>query len=923
MRLLRWLLWLLPADFRREYRDELLSTVNARWRAMMREQRLQQRLGQVRHLSLARRLRFWVRQWLAVVRIAVNLRRGSGILGGADRHQRRRGSLVDGAWKDAQHVVRALRTRPGFTLVAVLTLGLGIGATTAMFSAVHSVLLRPLPYQDADHIVVVRQVDNRDGTLEEGVSAANLHDVAATAHSLSQASVAAAHGLRLMEDGRAFSLRSWLVSEGFFEALGTQALIGRTFQAEELTPGGEHVVLLSHATWQSRFGADTGIVGRELILDGAAYQVIGVLPADFEYPSAADIWAPRPVQPSDEPRRGAANLDGVARLAPGITAAQAQTELNHLATELAAAYPIANADLGFQVTPLRQHLLGDVELPLILLLGAVGLVLLIAAANVAGLQLARGAGRSREFALRGALGASSRNILRLVCVESLLLAAAGGLLGLGITYLGVDLIRLLGPDHVPRLDELRIDSTVLTFALLAATGSALLAGIAPALQASRDLQAALTEGARGSTGGPRTLRLRDRLVMAEIAVALVLAIGAGLLVRSFDRLLDNNLGFEPQGRLAVQVWAYDDNHQPQLDFFQRSREAIGTLPGVEAVGLTTNLPLADDQSILARSRTVRFGLAGVTAASDGDQPIAGWSAIDDGYSEAMGIPLQAGRTFSPRDDPQSSPVAMVNEAFVRRYFPNQDPLGQQLLFGTQADSSREIVGILGDVRRRGFDSESRAEIYLPLSQAPSAGLTFVIKTASFETASLETGPVGPGLGKTASITTTGDPTALIHAVQKTLRAVDPSQAIWAIRPMTNLMWDWTRQRRFNTALLAAFAVLALSLASIGVYGLMSFSVEQRVNELGIRRALGGNTRDILTMILRRGLKLVLTGVSLGLLGSLALTRLMQSLLYGIEPFDPLTFGMLAALVIVVAVLAAYLPARRATRVDPMVVLRSD
>ena len=702
-----------------------------------------------------------------------------------------------------------------------------------------------------------------------------------------------------MEDGRAYSLRSWLVSEGFFEAMGGEVALGRTFLPREFLPGGEKVVLLGHRTWQSRFGGEAGIVGRQLTLDGAAYTVVGVLAADFEYPEAAEIWGPRPPQPWDDDRRAFATLDAVARLAPGATAAQAQAELDRLASDLTAAYPGANADLGLRAVPLRQHLLGDVETPLLLLLGAVGLVLLIAAANVAGLQVARGAGRAREYALRGALGASSRRLLRLAAVDSLFLAGAGGLLGIGLAVAGIDLIRLLGPDHVPRLAELRIDASVLAFALLAALGSASVAGLAPALQAARmDPQRALADGTRGTTRGARAGGLRDRLVVAEIALALILTIGAGLLVRSFDRLLGNELGFDPADRLAVQAWAYDDDHRPRLDFFQRSQAEIAALPGVQAVGLTTDLPLADDRSILSRQRTVRFSIDDRPAARRGEEPVAVAASIDGVYADAMGIALRAGRHFSSLDHPRSPAVAMINEAFARRHFAGRDPVGRRLTLRQGEDLAVEIVGVLADVRPQGFASVPRPAIYRPLSQAPSNGLTFVVKTAA-------------------------DPAAQATAVQHAMWTADPSQAIWAARPMSDLLSDRIRQRRFNTVLLVLFAGLALSLAAVGVYGLMSFSVAQRTGELGIRRALGGSSRDILAMILRRGWRLALAGVGLGLLGALALTRLLRGMLFGVEPFDPLTFAALSALVTGVALLAALLPARRATRVDPMAALRTD
>ena len=380
---------------------------------------------------------------------------------------------------------RSLIARPGYTLVATLTLALGVGAAATMFSAVNSVLLKPLPYRDAGEVVVLRHRDTRDGTLEGGVSAANTRDIASAARTLSDAAVAEAHGLRLVEDGRAVSLRVWLVSDGFFEAIGARAELGRMFRRDEFVQGNEKVVLLSHRTWQTRFGGMRDIVGRQLILDGSSHTVVGVLPSTFQYPSPADVWGPRPPQPWDNDTRGRAQLEGVARLAPGFTVSQAQADVDAIASRLLEAHPSTNANIGLQLIPLREHLVGDVQTPLILLLGAVGLVLMVAAANVAGLQLARGTGKSREYALRGALGASSNRLVRLVAVESALLAGAGGISGIGFAFLGVHFVKLLGPNHLPRVDDLGLDGTVLFFALVAAIGSAFIAGVVPSFRAMK------------------------------------------------------------------------------------------------------------------------------------------------------------------------------------------------------------------------------------------------------------------------------------------------------------------------------------------------------------------------------------------------------------------------------------------------------
>lgn len=493
---------------------------------------------------------------------------------GFHRFEHIKEKLMDGWWQDVRQSVRGLTARPGFTVVAVVTLALGTGITTATFSAVNSVLLRELPYWDSGRVVTLFQVDSQDGVRSEGVSAANIRDLAESATLLSSVGVADPWSHDLMEDGRAVVLRSWAISQGFFEAIGAQPFLGRLFTPEEYLPadeGSAAVVLISHATWQSRFGGDPAIVGRTIVLDGAARDVVGVLPSDFKFPTAAELWSPRPHRPWDAGGRGAAYMTGVARLAPGVTLAQAQSETSRIAASLAEQYPAQNGNIEIRLMSLRQHLFGDVQTPLLILLGAVGLVLIIAVANVTGLQLARGMPRTREYALRGALGASSRRLLRLATVESLLLAVAGCLAGVGLAYGGVDMIRMLAPEYLPRIDELAIDRTVLLFAVGISVTSALVAGIVPAVSASgTDLRAALSEGAPTTTHGPRTNRLRDGLVVGEVALALVLSIGAGLLLRSFDRLMSNELGFVPDGRLAVQVFASDQDGTVLADFLQRS-----------------------------------------------------------------------------------------------------------------------------------------------------------------------------------------------------------------------------------------------------------------------------------------------------------------------------------------------------------------
>ncbi len=806
---------------------------------------------------------------------------------------------MDGLWSDLKHGVRALAARPGYAAVGILTLSLGIGATTAMFSAVNSVLLRPLPYRSPERVVTLYQLDTQDGERAEGVSAANVRDLAETSELLEAVAVAEPWSHDLVEDGRAVSLRSWAVSEGFFEAIGAVPHLGRTFTADEYRPDGEPVVMVSHATWRERFGGDPAIVGGTIVLDDAPRTVVGVLPPGFEFPGPAELWSPRPPRSWDANSRSSAYMEGVARLAPGVTVARARTEVERIAAGLAREFPETNRNITLRLVPLRRFLFGDVELPLYILFGAVILVLVIASANVAGLQLARGAGRTREYALRGALGASARRLLRLVSVESLLMAGVGSALGIGIAYGGVELIRRLAPDHLPRVDELAIDWRVLLFAVLAGVVAALASGIVPALTASRtDLQHALSEGGRGSIEGRSAHRLRDRLVVGEIALALVLSIGAGLLLRSFEEVLSNDLGFEPEGRLAVQVFAYDDRGRPRADFLQTSQEEIRSIPGVEAVAVTTDLPTADDGSISSIEANVPFTVEDRTIPPPGQEPIAAAASISEEYPDVMGIRVTRGRAFSTLDHAESAPVVMINEALARRHFPDRDPLGERLRVRIDEGVPREIVGVLADVRPRGHESRPRPEVYFPISQVPSASLTYVVKVAI-------------------------DPARLVRPVQEAIWAVEPGQAVWAARPLPDLLWDWMKQRSFNTALLTTFALLALALAAIGIYGLMSFTVEQRVGELGIRRAMGARSADVLRAVLGRGALLAAVGIVLGLAGSVALSLLLRGMLFSVEPLDPLTNVGLPVVVMGVALLASFIPARRATRVDPMAALRVE
>ena len=810
---------------------------------------------------------------------------------------------MDGFVQDLRHAVRALIRRPGFSLVTVVTLGLGIGATTAMFSTVHTVLLRPLPYAESENIVAVFQGDVTTGERGAGVSAANIQDLMQNSDLLSAVAVAEPWSLDLQVDGRTESLRTWVVSQGFFEAAAVTPVLGRTFLPEEYLDGTSSV-LMSEGTWVDRFGADPAIVGSTLSLDGGTVTVVGVLPRAFRFPDAAEFWAPRVPRPDDAPSRAADYMAGIGRIAPGATVTQARAEAERIASALREAYPRANRDMTFQLVPLREHLFGDVRTPLFVILAAVGLVLLIACANVAGLMLARGAQREREFALRGALGAGTGRLVSHVTAESLVLAGAGCALGVALTYAGVWAVQALGPDHLPRIDELRVDGTVLAFAGIAGGLSAILSGIAPSVRLSRpDLRGALSDGSRGSTGGQGESRIRARLVVTEIAAAVVLLVGAGLLLRSFGMILDKDLGFEPENRLALQVFAYgysgDDGSMDQATFIQRTLEEMSAIPGVEDVAITTNIPAANDGIIASIDITVPFTIVDRDPPPEGQEPMVGISAVTPSYFDVMGIDVVAGRGFDAGDGPDGAPVVIVNEALVRRHFPNQDPIGQSISirFGRQP-VDRMIVGVIGDTRPLGHTSEPRPEAVRPLAQALDGSLTYVLK----------------GNGEAARLTAPA-----MEAVWR----VNASQAVWGSAPVEALVGDWLKERRFSLFLLSAFSVVALTLAAVGIYGLISFSVQRRLGELGIRRALGGQTGDLIRMVLGEGARLAGLGVLFGLVAALFLSRFIQGMLFDVAPSDPLTFAGLAVLVLVIATAATLVPAIRATRVDPVVALRSE
>jgi putative ABC transport system permease protein len=812
---------------------------------------------------------------------------------------------MDGLRQDVRQAARTLLHRPLFTAVAAGTLALGIGSSTALFSAVHAVLFRELPYRAPDRIVAVFHENRETGERGDGLSAANARDLLERSERLSAVAVAEPWSWDLLADGRAEALRGWVVSPGFFRAVGVEPRLGRTFLPEEYGESGEGapVVLLGHGAWTRRFGADPAVVGGTIRLEGRAVTVVGVLPAEFALPGDAELVGPRPWQAYDGPSRSADYMAGFARLAPGATLEQARAEVDRLARSLSSAYPGTNATTRFRLVPLREHLFGDVRTPLLVLLGAVGFVLLISCANVAGLILARGAERRREYALRGALGASAGRLVRHVAAESVLLAALGCILGIGLARAGVEVIRTLGPDHLPRIGELTLDGTVLAFAVAASALSALLGGLAPSLRLSRpDLGGMMREGGRGAPGSRSSLTLRNRLVMGEVAAAVVLLVGAGLLLKSFTVLLDQDLGFDPEDRVALQVFAYgygEEGRMTLAEFVDGVMVRLEALPGVEGVALTSSIPGATDGALAAIDVDLPFLVAERAPPPRGQEPRAWSNQVSPGFLEVMEIPVRAGRGLLRSDDGSAPPVVLINETLARRHFPDADPVGERILLGSgERQRSWEIVGVVADVRSQGHARPPRPEIYRSLYQSGTGSLTFVVHAP-------------------------GNSAGLLEAAREAVWEVNPSQSIWGTATVEDLLGDWLAERRFNLLLLGAFALVALLLAAVGIYGLVSYSVEQRVAELGIRKALGGRSADLVGMVLREGAGLAVAGVLLGVVGALLLTRFLDGMLFGVEPTDPGTFLLLSGAVLAVAVAAALLPALRAARLDPATALRRD
>jgi len=807
----------------------------------------------------------------------------------------RRKNMIADLWQDLRYGVRMLMKKPGFTLIAVMTLSLGIGASTTVFSVVDGVLLRALPYRDADGIVAFSEVDRRNGQSSL-VSPGNFLDLQRRGQVFAETACARPWRFEIIGQGEPEELNAWLVTDGFFRILGVNALRGRLFTPEEYRAGNNQVVVLSHRLWQRRFGARPEVIGEKLIFGNASFTVVGVLPPEVEFPENRDLWSPYIIPNNAAQVRVRGFLQTVGRLKPNASVAQAQAEMEAIAKQLAVEYPGANTNTDLKAVLLRERLVGQVRPALLVLFGAVGFVLLIACANVANLLLVRGAARQKELAVRMALGATRRRLVRQLLTENLILAALGTVIGALLANWGVRVILGL-KEGLPRAGEVGMNWRIPVFAILVSGLTALLFGLIPSLQlSSPDLQNTIKEGSQTTTPAGLLRRLRSVITVAQIALALTLLVGAGLLARSFASLLRIDPGFRSDNVATLQAHIFRNYPKPeqQAAFFEQALEKISALPGIQAASAASAPPLIKDSIDVE----FKFGIEGRPQPAPGEEPTAFHTVVTAGYFETLKIPLRQGRLFNQTDNAGAAPVTIINESMARSYWPNENPTGKRIAVQWNQPALREIVGVVADIRHTGLDSAPRPELFLPHLQQPFGSMAFVVRTAD-------------------------DPGTLLPSIKNAIWSVNKNQVIRHIVTLDQLISQTLEDRQFNLLLLGIFAAIALTLALVGIYGLISSSTGQRTQEIGIRMALGAQRGDILKMIMREGAALILLGVGLGLVGAFALTRFLRTLLFGIEPTDPITFLGISLLLVLVALLACYIPARRAMRVDPMAALRYE
>ena len=801
---------------------------------------------------------------------------------------------------DIRYGARGLWKRPGFTAIAVLTLALGIGANTAIFSVVNAVLLRPLQFRDPDRLVMIWEDATFAGFPRNTPAPANYVDWKNQTQSFEDIAATNEGTFNLTGDGNPERVAAYSVSANFFPLLGVSPALGRTFVPDDDRFGAPKVAVLSHALWQGRYGGDPQIINRDIQLDGAKYTVVGVMPAGFQFmESDVRLWVPQAFEPEVLANRGGHFLTVVARLKPGVKLDQAQADLSNVMARIAKDHPDETFDgkLGAYALPIRDQLVGDVRGSLVVLLVAVAFVLLIACANVAGLLLARAVGRRREIALRVALGASRTRVVRQLLTESLLLSAAAGVIGSVLAYFSFAFLQKLIPAQMALLTSLKLDMRILLFTLLLSLITGIIFGLAPALQSAKvDLNNALKQSTRVTSSG----RLRSALIVFEVALSIVLLVGAGLLIQTLFQLFNQYAVLQPEQVLTLRTVLPKTKYkeQPQRSaFYQQVLDRVEHVPGVVAAGYTTSVPL------VWKGGTSGFIPEGIKDPIPGMAYDANHREVSANYLKTMNIALRQGRYLDQSDNENSMHVAVVNETMARQYWPGQNAVGRRFKIGDLNDDTPwiQIVGVVADVRQMGLDEPVKAEMYLPFRQDNSPWYA----------------------PRDLAIRTSSDTSSIVGAVRQIIREVDPDQPISNVATMSEVLGTEGEQRRMGMIMLVAFASLALLLASLGIYGVLAYFVTQHTNEIGVRMSLGADQRNILTLVLKKGLGLTLLGVGIGLAASFVLTRLMSSLLFGVKASDPLTFLAVPLLLIAVALVACLIPARRAANVDPMVALRYE
>jgi putative ABC transport system permease protein len=800
--------------------------------------------------------------------------------------------------QDLHYALRRLLKAPGFALVAVATLALGIGANSAIFSVVHGVLLKPLPYPNPERLVGVYHVYNGS---REVMSGPNFTDLARAATSIE--SMAAISTTRMILTGQGEPLRLPVaeVSASLFNVLGARPALGRTFAADENTPGRTGVVILSYALWQQNFGGDPGVVGRRIDLDAVPHEIVGVMPRGFAFPAGRQAWVPVEYDENFvSKQRSSWYLSVIARLKPGVTPQQSAAEVEALGRRLARQYPDANAEIGMTTYPLLEAMVGDLRRSVFVLLGAVGFVLLIACTNVANLLLSRAAARGPEMAVRTALGAGRGRLVRQLLTEAVLLSLLGAGVGILLAEWGVALLIQFKPAGVPRLDNVTVDAPVILFTIAIALVTGILFGLVPAFAATRELSDALKEGGRGAVTVRSGARVRGSLIVAELALAVMLLAGAGLLMRSFARLESVDPGFNPEQTLTFELtlpgvrYAEDDR---RIALFDSLLPKLRSLPGVRSAEAAMALPLS------GTNFNISFTVAGRPPVPPAQEPAMEVRVTTPGYFTSLGIPLLRGRLFSETDRGSTPPVVLITESAARQYFPNDDPIGKTINLGWGRGKGKRraggaVIGIVGDIKDTGLNAPGPPEIFMPYRQWPVSSMNIVLKTAA-------------------------PPASLAAAVKSDVYAVDPNLPVSNVRTLEDVVAESISQPRFYMVLLTIFAAIALALAAIGIFGVLSYAVSQRTREIGIRMALGAQGGSVIGLIVRQAMLLALCGVALGIAGALFLSQTLRKMLFNVEPTDPLTFAAVAVLLAAVALLASYLPARRATRVDPVVALKGE